>query len=250
MAKRIIPCLDVHDGRVVKGVQFEQLREMGDPVALARQYGETGADEVCFLDISATLEGRQTLVEKVEETAKNLFIPLTVGGGVRSVEEARRLLRGGADKVAVNTAAVENPKLLSQIAREYGVQCVVVAVDARRHGGQWHVYTHAGKKDANLDPITWAKRAEEHGAGEILLTSIDADGKRQGYDLELTRRVAEAVRVPVVASGGCGTNEDAYRALVQGRADAALVASLFHTGQETPASMKKYLNSKGLEVRM
>lgn len=250
MAKRVIPCLDVHDGRVVKGVQFENLQGMGDPAVLAAKYGQEGADEVCFLDISATVEGRATLLEKVRESAEQLFVPLTVGGGVRTVEDAQKLLRAGADKVAINTAAVENPKLLGAIARDYGVQCVVIAIDAKRHGKAWRVYTHAGKKDTGLDALQWAQRAAASGAGEVLLTSIDADGTRAGYDLELTAAVAKAVKVPVVASGGAGSPEDAYRAVSQGQADAALLASLFHTGAETPLSVKQYLKSRGVEVRL
>lgn len=249
VAKRIVACLDVDAGTVVKGVQFQNLKAMGDPAELATRYGEQGADEVTFLDISATLEGRQTLVEAVERTAKNLFIPLTVGGGVRTVDDARRLLRAGADKVAVNTAAVENRTLVSGIARDYGRQCVVVAIDAKKEGPRWLVRTHAGHKDTGLDAVEWARTVESLGAGEVLLTSIDADGRQQGYDLELTRKVAEAVRVPVVASGGCGSNDDAYRALTEGKADAALVASLFHTGKETPNSMKAGLAQRGVEVR-
>jgi cyclase len=250
VAKRIIACLDVHDGQVVKGVQFQDLQSMGDPVALARRYGETGADEVTFLDISATTEGRATLLKTVEETAKNLFVPLTVGGGVRTLEDARRLLRAGADKIAINTAAVENPPLIGNIARDYGAQCVVVAVDAKRVGARWNVHTHAGTKDTGKDVIEWARNVEDLGAGEILLTSIDADGTQKGYDLDLTRKVSESVRIPVVASGGAGSNEDVVAAFTKGKADAALVASLFHTGKETPRSMKQALAAKGLEVRL
>ena len=250
VAKRIVPCLDVRDGRVVKGVQFENLQEMGDPVERAVHYAENGADEITFLDITATVEGRETLVAKVKETAEHLFVPLTVGGGVKTVEDARKLLRAGADKIAINTAAVENQSLIGAVARDYGAQCVVVAIDARRDGPSWRVFTHAGRKDTGMDAVTWAAKAAELGAGELLVTSIDADGGRQGYDLELTRKVAERVAVPVVASGGCGSNDDAYRALVEGKADAALVASLFHTGQETPRSMKEALKAKGVEVRL
>lgn len=250
VAKRIIACLDVHDGQVVKGVQFQNLQAMGDPVQLAKRYGDEGADEVTFLDIGATVEGRATLLKTVEETAKNLFVPLTVGGGVRTVDDARKLLRAGADKVAINAAAVENPGLIGAIARDYGAQCVVVAIDAKREGAAWRVRTHAGRKDTGQDVLAWAHKAAELGAGEILLTSIDADGTKQGYDLELTRKVSEGVRVPVVASGGCGSNDDALQAFVRGKADAALVASLFHTGQETPLTMKKALAAKGLEVRL
>jgi imidazole glycerol-phosphate synthase subunit HisF len=250
VAKRIIACLDVHDGQVVKGVQFQNLQAMGDPVQLATKYGAEGADEITFLDISATTEGRATLLKTVEETAKNLFVPLTVGGGVRTVDDARKLLRAGADKVAINTAAIENPSLIGAIARDYGAQCVVVAIDAKREGARWSVHTHAGKKDTGQDVLEWSRKVAELGAGEILLTSIDADGTKQGYDLELTRKVSESVRIPVVASGGCGSNEDALNAFVRGKADAALVASLFHTGKESPDSMKRALAAKGIEVRL
>jgi cyclase len=250
VAKRIVACLDVKDGRVVKGVQFENLRQMGDPVALAKQYSENGADEVVFLDISATVEGRATLVEKVEETAENLFIPLTVGGGIRTVEQARHLLRSGADKLTINTAAIENPRLVSDIAADYGSQCVVVAIDAKKAGNGWTVFSHAGRKDTGRSVLDWARTAEELGAGEILLTSIDADGRQQGYDIALTRAVGDAVRVPVVASGGCGSSHDALRVLDEGNADAALIASLFHMGIETPHSVKEALHAKGVEVRL
>jgi imidazole glycerol-phosphate synthase subunit HisF len=249
VAKRIVACLDVHEGRVVKGVQFENLKAQGDPPALAERYGREGADEVCFLDISATVEGRKTLVETVQQTAERLFVPLTVGGGVRSVDDARRLLRAGADKVALNTAAFEDPPLMRAIARDYGVQCVVCAIDARREGAAWSVYTHGGRTSTGHDAVSWAKKAVEFGAGEILLTSIDADGTRKGYDLALTAAVAQAVRVPVVASGGCGSPEDALAALTKGEADAALVASLFHTGEYTPSSLKAAIAGRGVELR-
>ncbi|HEX9815960.1 MAG TPA: imidazole glycerol phosphate synthase subunit HisF [Candidatus Thermoplasmatota archaeon] len=250
VAKRIIACLDVDDGKVVKGVQFQNLQAMGDPVELATRYGQEGADEITFLDISATIEGRKTLIETVERTAKNLFIPLTVGGGVKTVDDARRLLRAGADKVSINTAAVENRNIITAIAREYGAQCVVIAIDAKSNGPDWTVVTHAGRKDTGMNVIEWARTVERLGAGEILLTSIDSDGKRQGYDLKLTRRVADATHIPVVASGGAGSSDDAFKAFTEGHADAALVASLFHTGQETPNSMKAALRAKGIEVRL
>lgn len=250
VAKRIIACLDVHEGRVVKGVKFENLKEQGDPPTLAEKYGNEGADEVTFLDVSATAEGRATFIETVRATAERLFVPLTVGGGVRTVENARALLRAGADKVAVNTAAFETPPLLRAIARDYGVQCVVVAIDAKRVGGHFMVHTNAGKKNTNMDALTWAKKAVDFGAGEILLTSIDADGTRDGYDLELTAMVAAAVPVPVIASGGCGTPQHALDALTKGKADAALVASLFHDGTFTPRSLKQAIDGKGVEVRL
>lgn len=249
VAKRIIACLDVHEGRVVKGVQFQNLQVQGDPPSLAEKYGREGADEVCFLDVSATVEGRETLVETVRATAERLFVPLTVGGGVRTVEDARRLLRAGADKVAINTAAFENPPLLRAIARDYGVQCVVVAVDAKRYSDGYRVHTHAGRKDTGHEVVAWAKKAVEYGAGEVLLTSIDADGTRLGYDLKVTSAVAKAVSVPVVASGGCGSPADAVAAVTEGQADAALIASLFHTGQETPQSIKRAMAARGVEVR-
>ncbi len=250
VAKRIIACLDVHEGKVVKGVQFQNLKTQGDPPTLAAKYGEEGADEVTFLDISATIEGRATLLQTVRKTAEQLFIPLTVGGGVRTVQDAQKLLRAGADKVALNTAAFEDPPVLRAIAREYGEQCVVVAIDAKRVGPQWTVHTHAGRKDRKMDVVSWAKKAVEYGAGEILLTSIDADGTRAGYDLALTAAVAEAVPVPVVASGGCGSPKDALAALTTGRADAALVASLFHTGAYTPLMLKLDIANQGVEVRL
>ena len=249
VAKRIVACLDVHEGRVVKGVQFENLKVQGDPASLAERYGQEGADEVCFLDISATVEGRKTLVETVRETAQRLFVPLTVGGGVRTVEDAKNLLRAGADKVAVNTAAFEDPPLMRAIARDYGSQCVVCAIDAKREGNAWKVYTHGGRTATTHEAVAWAKKATEFGAGEILLTSIDADGTRKGYDLALTAAVAGAVRVPVVASGGCGSPEDALGALTKGQADAALVASLFHSGEYTPRSLKQAITGKGVELR-
>jgi imidazole glycerol-phosphate synthase subunit HisF len=249
VAKRIIACLDVHEGRVVKGVKFENLQVHGDPPTLAARYGDEGADEVCFLDISATVEGRKTLVDTVRATAERLFVPLTVGGGVRSVEDAQRLLRAGADKVALNTAAFETPTLMRAIARDYGVQCVVCAIDAKREGDRWTVYTHGGRKATTHDAVTWARKAVEFGAGEILLTSIDADGTRSGYDLSLTAAVARAVSVPVVASGGCGKPEDALAAFREGHADAALVASLFHTGEYTPRTFKEAIAGRDVEVR-
>jgi imidazole glycerol-phosphate synthase subunit HisF len=250
VAKRIIACLDVDAGSVVKGVQFQNLQHMGDPVELATRYGKDGADEITFLDISATIEGRKTLVETVERTAKNLFIPLTVGGGVKTVEDAKTLLRAGADKISINTAAVENRNIISAIARDYGAQCVVVAIDAKANANGWSVFTHAGRKDTGLEVVEWARTVERLGAGEILLTSIDSDGRKEGYDLKLTRKVADSVHIPVVASGGAGSSDDCYKAFVDGHADAALVASLFHTGKETPRSMKEALKAKGLEVRL
>ena len=242
-------CLDVDAGRVVKGVRFQDLRAVGDPVELATQYGDKGADEIVYLDVTATVEGRGTFLETVRRTAERLFVPLTVGGGVKTVEQARHLLRNGADKVAVNTAAVETPTLVTELAREYGAQCVVVAVDAARHGAAWRVRTHAGRKDTGLDAVAWSRQAEALGAGEVLLTSIDADGTRDGYDVPLTRAVADAVGIPVVASGGCGQASHAARVLTDGHADAALVAGIFHDGIATPETLKQALAESGLEVR-
>lgn len=249
VAKRIVACLDVDGGHVVKGVRFQDLQTLGDPVELARRYSESGADEIVFLDISATFEARQAALEVVRATAENVLVPLTVGGGVRSVPDANRLLRAGADKVAINTAAIHQPGLIADIAREYGSQCVVAAIDARRQRSSWQVFTHGGRRATSLDAVDWARRCEALGAGEILLTSIDSDGARSGYDLALTGAVAGAVGIPLIASGGCGSPEDAYRVLSEAGADAALVAGLFHTGAETPASLKRAVRERGVEVR-
>ncbi|MHB8669590.1 MAG: imidazole glycerol phosphate synthase subunit HisF [Acidimicrobiales bacterium] len=246
---RVIPCLDVDAGRVVKGVNFVGLRDAGDPVELAARYDQEGADEVVFLDITASSEGRDTIVDVARRTADQVFIPFTVGGGVRSVEDARRLLRAGADKVGVNTAAVGRPALISEIAQEFGAQCVVVAIDARRVSGGFEVFTHGGRKPTGLDAVSWAAECERLGAGEILLTSMDRDGTREGFDLELTGAVVQAVGVPVVASGGVGTLEHlAQGALVAG-ADAVLAASIFHFGEFTLVDAKRHLAAAGLDVR-
>ena len=250
LAKRIIPCLDVDNGCVVKGIKFESLREVGEPSELATRYEAQGADEVVFLDISASVENRRTLLEVVRRTAEKLFIPLTVGGGIASVGEMHATLRAGAEKVAINTAAVLDPSLISRCAARFGKQCVVVAIDAKRVSPQtWEVYTHGGRTPTGLEAIAWAKRAAELGAGEILLTSIDADGTQRGYDLELTRAVVEAVDVPVIASGGGGTPNDLYLALTEGRAQAALAASIFHYDQHTVAQVKDFLRVRGVTVR-
>jgi cyclase len=249
LAKRIIPCLDVKGGRVVKGVRFKSLREVGRPPELAARYEAESADEVVFLDITATQEGRGTLMEIVRKTAERLFIPLTVGGGVRSFEDVRDLLRAGADKVSLNTAAVERPRILPKLAREFGAQCVVVAIDSKRENGSHRVYTRAGTRPTGLDTVAWARRAARLGAGEILLTSIDRDGTTDGYDLELTRAVADAVPIPVIASGGCGTPEHIERVLTAGRASAALAASIFHYRRHTVAEVKEYLRGRGVVVR-
>ena len=246
---RVIPCLDVDAGRVVKGVNFINLRDAGDPVELAARYDEEGADEICFLDITASSGARDTMVDVVARTAEQVFIPLTVGGGIRSVEDARRLLRAGADKVSVNTSAVARPELVSDLSKEFGVQCVVVAVDARRSPGGYEVYTHGGRKPTGLDAISWAQEAERMGAGEILLTSMDRDGTRDGFDLELTRSVCEAVNLPVIASGGVGTLEHLVAGAIDGRADALLAASIFHFGEFTVGQAKDHLAAAGVTVR-
>ena len=254
LTKRIIPCLDVKDGRVVKGTSFVQLRDAGDPVALASFYYQQGADELVFLDISATPEGRDTLVDAVEHISEQVFIPLTVGGGLRTTDDMRRLLKAGADKVSINTAAVLTPELIREGAGKFGSQCIVVAIDAKHveHNPKprWEVYTHSGHQPAGIDAVYWAWRAVELGAGEILLTSIDADGHRAGYDIELTHAVSEAVTVPVIASGGAGELEDLYQALVTGKADAVLAASIFHYGTHSIPETKAYLADKGIPVRI
>jgi cyclase len=249
LAKRIIPCLDVKGGRVVKGVKFQQLRGVGRPEALAARYEREGADEIVFLDIAATREERRTTFEAVRRTAERLFIPLTVGGGVRTFEDVRDLLRAGADKVSLNTAAVDSPELLPKLARAFGSQCVVVAIDSKREEGADRVYTHAGTRPAKLETAAWARRAAELGAGEILLTSIDHDGTTSGYAVDLTRRVADAVSIPVIASGGGGSAEHIAEVLTRGRAAAALAASIFHYGRTTANAVKAALRRKGLFVR-
>ncbi|ACZ62066.1 imidazole glycerol phosphate synthase subunit HisF [Dehalococcoides mccartyi] len=248
--KRVIPCLDVNNGRVVKGTSFVNLRDAGDPVELAARYYREGADELVFLDISATTEERKTMAEVVEQVSKEVFIPLCVGGGLRSIADMNTLLRAGADKVSINSAAVSDPDLISRGAEKFGRQCIVVAVDAKREGSGWQVYTHSGKKPAGLDAVEWAIKAEALGAGEILLTSIDADGKNTGYDNELNREISSRLNIPVIASGGAGGPEDLYNALDKGQADAVLAASIFHYGRYTIAEVKQYLKSKGLPVRL
>lgn len=254
LTKRIIPCLDVKDGRVVKGTSFVQLRDAGDPVELAAYYYQQGADELVFLDISATPEGRDTLVDVVERISKEVFMPLTVGGGLRTTADIRRMLNAGADKISINTAAVLTPNLITEGAEKFGSQCIVVAIDAARvlndSKPRWEVYTHSGQKPTGLDAIFWAKRVVKLGAGEILLTSIDADGHRAGYDIQLTRAISEAVTVPVIASGGAGKLEDLYEALVDGKADAVLAASIFHYGMHTVHETKEYLAERGIPVRL
>jgi cyclase len=250
LAKRIIPCLDVAGGRVVKGVHFVNLRDAGDPVELAGRYNDQGADELVFLDIKASSDGRATMADVVERTARKVFIPLTVGGGIRSVADARRILLAGADKVSINTAAVKRPELIAELSSEFGAQAVVLAIDARRraHGG-WSVYARGGRDDTGMDAIEWAAQGEALGAGEILLTSMDTDGVRTGFDCELTRAVSHATHVPVIASGGAGRPEHFSAVLSEGEADAALAASIFHYGKYTVADLKAYLAGCGIPVR-
>jgi imidazole glycerol-phosphate synthase subunit HisF len=250
LTKRIIPCLDVTGGRVVKGTNFVNLRDAGDPVELAAFYNREGADELVFLDITASSDARQTMVDVVARTADQVFIPLTVGGGIRTTDDARRMLQAGADKVSVNTAAIQRPDLIAEGAERFGSQCIVLAIDARRRaGGGWEVYTHGGRRPTGLDAIEWAQRGVALGAGEILLTSMDADGTLAGYDLELTAAISSAVTVPVIASGGAGALDHLYDGLTQGQADAVLVASIFHFGQHTIAEAKDYLAGRGVPVR-
>ena len=256
LAKRVIPCLDVDRGRVVKGINFLGLRDAGDPVEIARRYNEQGADELTFLDITASSEERELILHVVEEVAAQVFIPLTVGGGVRRVEDVRRLLNAGADKVSINTAAVQNPQLIADAAGRYGAQCIVVAIDAKQtkpapsSGIRWEVFTHGGRRPAGLDAVEWARKMQELGAGEILLTSMDRDGTREGFDLALTRAVAEAVDVPVIASGGVGKLDHLAEGVLEGRADAVLAASIFHFGEFTVRAAKEHMAKRGIEVRL
>lgn len=254
LAKRIIPCLDVDKGRVVKGVRFVGIRDAGDPVEAAKRYDEQGADELVFLDITASHEDRATLVQVVEQVAGQVFIPLTVGGGIRAIEDIQRMLQAGADKVGINTAAVARPEFVREAAERFGAQCIVVAIDAKRvsephEPARWEVFTHGGRRATGLDVITWAKRMASYGAGEILLTSMDRDGTRDGFDLELTRAVAEAVTVPVIASGGVGNLDHLADGVAQGKADAVLAASIFHFGQYTVGEAKQCMRARGIEVR-
>ena len=251
LAKRIIPCLDVTGGRVVKGTNFVNLRDAGDPVELAAFYDREGADELVFLDITASSDGRATMLEVVRRTAEEVFIPFTVGGGIRTIEDIRVMLAAGADKVSVNTAAVQNPELISEGAGKFGCQCIVLAVDAKKtvEPGKWEVYIHGGRTPTGIDALKWIKQAEQLGAGEILLTSMDGDGTKDGYDIELTRAVALLVNIPVIASGGVGNLEHIREGLVEGRADAALAASIFHFGEYSIRETKQYLKEKGVVVR-
>lgn len=252
LAKRIIPCLDVTGGRVVKGVNFVELRDAGDPVEIAARYNEQGADELTFLDITATSEGRDLILPIIEAVASQVFIPLTVGGGVRTVEDVRRLLNAGADKVSFNSAAVANPEVIRQASAKYGSQCIVVAIDAkaRADGSGWDVYTHGGRRNTGLDAVAWARQMAEYGAGEILLTSMDRDGTKSGFDLALTRAVSDAVPVPVIASGGVGTLEHLVEGIVQGGADAVLAASIFHYGEYTVGQAKALMAERGIPMRL
>jgi cyclase len=249
LAKRIIPCLDVTAGRVVKGVNFVSLRDAGDPVEIAARYDGEGADELCFLDITASSDERDILLHVIEAVASRVFIPLTVGGGVRKVEDVRRLLNAGADKVSINTAAVQNPDLVRDASGIVGAQCIVVAIDAKRRGEHWQVYTHGGRNATGLDAVRWAERMTAAGAGEILLTSMDRDGTREGFDLGLTRAVSEAVSVPVIASGGAGNLEHLAQGVLEGKADAVLAASIFHFGEYTVRQAKDHMKKRGIEIR-
>ncbi|HBI04660.1 MAG TPA: imidazole glycerol phosphate synthase subunit HisF [Paenibacillaceae bacterium] len=252
LTKRIIPCLDVKEGRVVKGISFVYLRDAGDPVELAKRYSDEGADELVFLDISASHEGRQTMVEVVENTAANVTIPFTVGGGINAVEDMKRILRAGADKVSVNTAAVNRPELIKEGSEMFGTQCIVVAIDAKskEDGSGWEVYTHGGRTPTGIDAVEWAKKAETLGAGEILLTSMDCDGQKDGFNLPLTRAISEAVGIPVIASGGAGNKEHFAEAFIEGKADAALAASIFHYKETSIHEVKEYLQKQKVHVRV
>ncbi|WP_455208067.1 imidazole glycerol phosphate synthase subunit HisF [Kaarinaea lacus] len=255
LAKRIIPCLDVDKGRVVKGVQFVNIRDAGDPVEVAKRYDEEGADELTFLDITASSDDRETMVHVVEEVAGQVFIPLTVGGGIRELSDIRRMLNAGADKVAINTAAVSNPEFVKEAANRFGSQCIVVAIDAKSVSKEgeppkWEIFTHGGRKPTGIDAVEWAKRMVEYGAGEILLTSMDRDGTKIGFDLELTRTICDAVSVPVIASGGVGNLDHLAEGIIEGHADAVLAASIFHFAEYTIEQAKRYMAEKGIEVRL
>ena len=251
LAKRIIPCLDVTGGRVVKGVNFNELRDAGDPVEIARRYDAQGADEITFLDITASSDGRDLILPIIEAVASTVFIPLTVGGGVRKVEDVRRLLNAGADKVSMNTSAVTNPQLVFDAANKHGSQCIVVAIDAKQTGpGKWEVFTHGGRNATGLDAVEWARKMESLGAGELLLTSMDRDGTRIGFDLGLTRAVSDAVGIPVIASGGVGGLQDLADGVLEGHADAVLAASIFHYGQHTVGEAKRYMQERGIPMRL
>jgi cyclase len=249
LAKRIIPCLDVKEGRVVKGTRFVNLRDAGDPVEIAKMYDQQGADEVAFLDITASHEKRDILIDIVRRTAEQVFIPLTVGGGVRRLDDIRKLLKAGADKVSINTAAVKDPRFVKRASTRFGSQCIVIAIDAKRRAGGWEVYTHGGRIPTGMDALLWARQMEELGAGEILLTSMDRDGTKDGYDIDLTRTISESVGIPVIASGGVGTLEHLYQGLVDGKASAVLAASIFHYREFTVGDVKAYLKERKVTVR-
>lgn len=249
LAIRIIPCLDVEDGRVVKGIKFKNIRDAGDPVGLAALYNRQGADELTFLDIGASYQSREIMIDVVEKVSSQVFIPLTVGGGIREVTDMRSILNAGADKVAICTAAIKNPKLISEGAEKFGSQCIVLSIDAKKDGDSWSAYINGGRVNAGIDALEWARKGEQMGAGEILLNSIDMDGTKQGYDLDLTRKVSELVNIPVIASGGAGTMEQMYDAIAIGKADAILLASLLHYGEYTIEDIKNYLKDKGVPIR-
>ncbi len=249
LAKRIIPCLDVDKGRVVKGTQFINIKDAGDPVTLAKFYNAQGADELVFLDITASSEGRRTMIEVVRKVAKEIFIPFTVGGGIKTTDDIRNILLAGADKVAINTTAIQNPSILTDGAKQFGNQCIVLAIDAKKKKDSWEVFSHGGRTATGLDAVSWAKEAVQKGAGEILLTSMDRDGTKDGYDIELTKTISEAVSVPVIASGGAGKLEDFSDIFLQGKADAALVASLFHFGELSIKEVKEYLKKENIDIR-
>jgi cyclase len=255
LAKRIIPCLDVDNGRVVKGVNFVGIRDAGDPVEIAQRYNEQGADEITFLDITATHEGRDTTVHTVEQIASEVFIPLTVGGGIRTVDDIRTMLNAGADKVSINSAAVKNPEFVREASERFGAQCIVVAIDAKRvsadgEAGKWEIFTHGGRKPTGIDAVQWAAKMAEYGAGEILLTSMDRDGTKNGFDLGVTRAISDAVSVPVIASGGVGELQHLVDGVVEGRADAVLAASIFHFGEYSVPEAKRFMQQQGVEVRL
>ncbi|MFH1612588.1 MAG: imidazole glycerol phosphate synthase subunit HisF [bacterium] len=249
LAKRIIPCLDVKNGRVVKGINFLNLKDAGDPVEIAAIYSQEGADEITFLDITASIENRNTMIKVIEKTAEKVFIPLTVGGGIRNIDDIKTLLHSGADKISLNTQAVKNPFLITKSAEEFGTQCIVVAIDAKKIDNKWKVYIYGGTTPTELDVVEWAKKVELLGAGEILLTSMDRDGTNQGYDIEITKKVVESVNIPVIASGGAGNLEHLFEALDKGKADAVLAASIFHYGKYTIKEAKEYLKNKGIITR-
>jgi cyclase len=251
LAKRIIPCLDVDKGRVVKGVKFEDIRDAGDPVEIARRYDAAGADEITFLDITATHEGRDTTVKTVERMASEVFVPLTVGGGIREIKDIRTMLNAGADKVSINSAAIVRPDFVKEAADKFGAQCIVIAIDAKKVAeGRWEIFTHGGRKSTGIDAVEWAKRMTRYGAGEVLLTSMDADGTKAGYDLALVRAISDAVSVPVIASGGVGNLQHLADGILLGHADAVLAASIFHFGEYTIPEAKKYLQERGIEMRL